>query len=184
MDTSVPYSYGSTFSLFKCGVLKCFCCWSALKSIFRPCHSASSRRVVQTVVTVPRRAVAMLNPMPNIPKLSTGVFPLQPARIAVSKVSGDIPGPLSRTDILAEPLSEVGIEIWTSGSATALSCLFADRNPSTELSTSSARHRHCARLISPSIGKIRGSGCRSKSSCVRISSFMSNAPAISSVLTD
>src|SRR2546427_4486993 len=40
----------------------------------------------------------------------------------------------------------------------------ARRKPSTELSTSSATHRHCARLISPSIIRIRGSG--SRSNCV------------------
>src|SRR5437879_8616152 len=36
-------------------------------------------------------------------------------------------------------------------------------NPSTELSTSSPMHCHCFRLISPSIGRMRGCGWRSNS---------------------
>jgi len=160
---SVPCCSGSAFARDKRGVRKCRCRRNLSKSIRRPCHSRSPLRVVQTSVTEPRRAVAILKPIPKRPRLSIGLFPDHPARTARSSMSGVMPGPLSMIRRVAAGASACGK--WTSTFAPAieLPARLSFRNPSTALSTSSATQRHWSMLISPSIGKTRGSGSRLKS---------------------
>ena len=83
----------------------------------------------------------MLKPIPNSPRLLSGSFPDQPALTAFSRVSIDMPGPLSLMVMREAWLSVVGRATAMSGWSTAWPLRAACRKPSMELSMSSARQR-------------------------------------------
>lgn len=111
-------------------------------------HSVSPALVVRIFVTCPSRAVAMSKPMPKSPNWPCREFPVQPVRSALFRRSMSIPLRLSFTQtcpfrgVLFLPGN------WTV--TTGATPLGRARKSSKELSTSSARHCHGAKSMSPS----------------------------------
>ena len=140
----VPCSAGLLFAMWMIGASKRLVSINFWKSILMPTQSESPLLVVIMVVTSPKRAVEMLNPIPKSPKLPMGSLLEYPARTAFCSCSIDIPQALSVTSIARSSVateSEAHVTTIFLSSSSGIAVL-SERNASIELSISSATHCH------------------------------------------